>query len=56
MKTKEQKRNEARKTAEATKAARKAQRQQKTGLSMGSQRGPKGKSLVPQSKTGAKKK
>jgi len=55
VKTKVQKRNEARKNAEAVKAARKATRQGKTALMNASTGSKKGKSSIPQSKTRAKK-
>lgn len=50
MQNKVQKRNEARKNAEAKKAKNKAIRASKAGVGMGSPKPGKGKSLVPQSK------
>jgi len=55
MKTKQQRRNEARVTAEKMKAARKAERLKKRGDSATMTSSKKGKSLVPQSKSGRRK-
>ncbi|NJC28105.1 hypothetical protein [Neolewinella antarctica] len=51
MKTKQEKINEARKTAESQKAAKKAQRTAKSTSTAASTGGKKGKSVIPQSKT-----
>jgi len=50
MQSKVQKRNDARKKAEAQKAKKKAMRASKAGVGMTSPKPGKGKSLVPQSK------
>ena len=49
MKTKQQKRNEARKTAEAKSAAKKAMRDPNAGVAVNPGRN-KGRSVIPQSK------
>ena len=50
MKTKSEKRNEARKNAEALKAKRKANREAKSSTMASNTLGRKGKSAIPQSK------
>lgn len=55
VKTKTEKRNQARKNAEAVKAARKTARQTKSKLAADTASTRKGKSIVPQSKSRAKK-
>lgn len=51
MKTKQQKRNEAKKVAEARSAARKQERNRKAGIATATPRpGQKGRSIVPQTK------
>ena len=50
MKTKAQKRTEAKKNAELLKAKRKAERMGKSNVAMASSSAKKGKSIVPQKK------